>query len=55
MKAEIHRRDFLKIVGAGAASIALPGTVLTAASGAGRKKSPNIIFIMADDRVDCRH
>jgi len=39
------RREFLKAMGAGAASLTLPAIV----SAIGSKQKPNIIFIMADD------
>lgn len=41
----LHRRDFLRTAGLGAAAFALPGGVAQAAS----TKPPNIIWIMADD------
>ncbi|MHC4215864.1 MAG: sulfatase-like hydrolase/transferase [Planctomycetota bacterium] len=40
----MNRRGFLRILGAGAASLAIPGWL-----GAQIKQKPNIIFIMADD------
>ncbi len=40
------RRDFLWLLGAGAAALALPGRLK--ANGE-RKQRPNILFIMADD------
>ncbi|HUW18855.1 MAG TPA: sulfatase-like hydrolase/transferase [Sedimentisphaerales bacterium] len=44
------RRDFLKTVGLGAASLLLPGcTHGLKSSGKDRRKLPNIVFIMADD------
>ena len=44
------RRDFLKVVGMGAATLALPGCMKTAQQLTGKaNKRPNIIFIMADD------
>jgi len=46
MADQLERRDFLKIVGAGSAALALPGCLAT---GAGRKRKPNIIYILADD------
>ena len=42
------RRDFLKALGLGAASLALPGYLRAAGSDSAAKK-PNIILIMADD------
>ncbi len=44
------RRDFLKFIGVGAASMLLPGCggLSTAASG-GSKRKPNIVLILADD------
>jgi len=42
------RRDFLKALGLGAASLALPGYLKAAGSDSAAKK-PNIILIMADD------
>jgi len=44
--AGIGRRNFLKTVGLGLAALAAPGCAVTAG---GRKKRPNIIFILADD------
>jgi len=48
---DYRRRDFLKVMGLGAAAMAVPGCVSTAeqisAKAAGRK--PNIIFVLADD------
>lgn len=41
-----ERRDFLKVLGLGAAAAALPAGAQTAGSGASR---PNIVFILADD------
>jgi len=43
------RRDFLKVVGFGAATLALPGCGSAYESPAGRAHRPNIILIMADD------
>ncbi len=43
------RRDFLKVLGFGAAALALPGCVSASGLLAGRAKRPNIILIMADD------
>ena len=44
----IDRRDFLRALGLGAASVAVSGqTACAVPSGAGRR--PNIVFIMADD------
>ena len=47
----VRRRDFLKILGAGAASMAIPGcaTVSNSSGGRGLRKKPNIVFILADD------
>jgi len=42
------RREFLKVMGLGAASLAFSPLVHSAASGA-KKDGPNIVFIMADD------
>lgn len=42
------RRDFLKAVGLGAASLAIPGLACRE-DGAGKARPPNIIFILADD------
>lgn len=46
MTATTNRRQFIKAIGLGAASLAMPGR-LTAASG--NAKKPNVILIMADD------
>jgi arylsulfatase len=43
------RRDFLKVMGFGAAALALPGCSSASGLLAGRAKRPNIILIMADD------
>jgi len=43
------RRDFLKMVGIGAASLALPGCGSSLRAGAGSGKRPNIVLIMSDD------
>ena len=51
MSNNMNRRDFLKFVSLGTASLGLcsrSGTRRLLASGRGQKK-PNIIFIMADD------
>jgi uncharacterized sulfatase len=47
----VRRRDFLKVLGAGAASIAIPGCapVSNSLTGLGLRKKPNIVFILADD------
>jgi arylsulfatase A-like enzyme len=47
----MNRRNFLKAVGIGIASLAMPGCAygLKSGSGAADSKKPNIIFIMADD------
>jgi len=42
----MHRRNFLKLAGAGAAAFALHGGL---AAGGERKSHPNIIYILADD------
>ena len=44
----MDRRDFLKAVGAGAAALALPRTLMAAP---GSAKGPNILFIFADDQT----
>jgi len=43
------RRDFLRVMGFGAAALALPGCSSASGLLAGRAKRPNIILIMADD------
>ena len=43
------RRDFLKVMGFGAAALALPGCVSASRLTSGRAKRPNIILMMADD------
>jgi len=46
----ITRRDFLKTMGLGTVSLALPGCVyFSARKGGSEAEKPNIIFIMADD------
>jgi len=48
----MDRRDFLKTLGAGAASLAIPGCVSTTRRPAGRvcTKRPNILFCISDDQ-----
>ena len=51
MANEVNRRDFLKAIGVGAASLAIPGCMSTAkrcVDEASRDR-PNIVLIMADD------
>ena len=45
------RRTFLKVMGVGAASLAVPGYASLSRQPAGRggNKKPNIVFILADD------
>jgi arylsulfatase A-like enzyme len=43
------RRDFLKTIGLGAASLAMPGCLGAAQRRGRRGKGPNIVLIMADD------
>lgn len=43
----MKRRDFLKTIGIGAASLMMPGCAV----GAGSKKKPNFVFIFIDDLV----
>ena len=43
------RRDFFKAIGAGAAALTLSGCTMAPAKNTGRKRPPNIIFILADD------
>jgi len=47
----VRRRDFLKILGAGAASMAIGGcsTASNSLAGGGLRKKPNIVLILADD------
>ncbi len=45
-----NRRDFLKTIGAGSLLISFPGLNISC-SRYGRKKRPNIIFIMSDDHA----
>lgn len=45
----ISRRDFLKAMGFGAASLAMPGCTQTHVHRGAKNKPPNIIYIMADD------
>ena len=46
MNKNLDRRDFLKVMGLGAASFVVPGCT---SSLGGKRKKPNIVFIMADD------
>lgn len=46
MKSGMKRREFIKAIGMGAASVVLPGC---SGAGKGRAKRPNIVLIMADD------
>ena len=43
------RRSFLKAMGLGAASLAMPGCLSASQRSAGKGKQPNIILMMADD------
>ncbi len=47
----MRRRDFLKTIGLGAASLALPGRTSASqqVSGKASRNKPNIVFILADD------
>jgi arylsulfatase A len=45
----MKRRDFLKTIGLGAASLAMPGHASDARLGERSREKPNIILIMADD------
>jgi len=45
----MERRDFLRAVGVGAATLALPGCVKTSRRSIRKNKQPNIIYILADD------
>ncbi|MHC4477966.1 MAG: sulfatase-like hydrolase/transferase [Planctomycetota bacterium] len=45
----VSRRDFLKAMGFGAASLAMPGCMQTHVHRGAKGKRPNIIYIMADD------
>jgi len=50
MNSVIDRRDFIKMIGFGAASLAMPGYLNVGGSvGTGKRNLPNIVFIMADD------
>ena len=51
MKHKTNRREFMKTVGSGAASLMLPGCAGTERriSKETTKKKPNIVLIMADD------
>ncbi len=48
MVQRVNRRDFLKLAGAGAASLALPGLSFASAD----KSRPNVLFIAVDDLND---
>jgi arylsulfatase A-like enzyme len=50
----VSRRDFLKALGFGGASLAVSGCIQTHVHRAAKNKPPNIIFIMADD-LGCAH
>ena len=49
MNEQYNRRDFLKAIGLGAMSLAMPGCGGVSELPAGRIKRPNIVLIMADD------
>jgi len=49
MSAQYKRRDFLKAIGLGAVSLAMPGCNSVSGLSTGVNKQPNIILIMADD------
>ncbi|HET6456278.1 MAG TPA: sulfatase-like hydrolase/transferase [Armatimonadota bacterium] len=44
----LTRRDFLRLAGVGAASLAIPGSLMAAVEGAAKK--PNVVYIVADDQ-----
>ena len=46
---KLTRRDFLKILGIGAASAVLPGCLNNATTTSRAANKPNIVFILADD------
>lgn len=50
MKKILDRRDFLRVMGAGAAALVIPGCAGKLFSGKSVKDRPNIIFIMTDDQ-----
>ena len=50
MRKILNRRDFLKTIGLGAASLVIPGCAGQLFSGKEAKSRPNIIFIMTDDQ-----
>jgi len=45
----LDRRDFLKVIGAGAAAAAMPSAIRAAEKGA-KAKRPNVILVMTDDQ-----
>ena len=45
-KAYLNRRDFVKVMGLGAASMLVPGCNITAPT---PKKKPNFVFFLVDD------
>ena len=47
MNEQYNRRDFLKAIGLGAMSLAMPGCVVGSERAAPR---PNIVFILTDDQ-----
>ena len=44
----LSRREFLRLAGVGAASLAIPGSLMAAVEGAAKK--PNVVYIVADDQ-----
>jgi arylsulfatase A-like enzyme len=45
----MNRREFIRVAGAGAAAVVLPGWLNSLRAGEGKGKRPNIVLIMADD------
>jgi uncharacterized sulfatase len=50
MEKILDRRDFLKVIGTGAAALVIPGCAGKLFSGKEAKSKPNVIFIMTDDQ-----
>ena len=51
MKAKVNRRQFIKVLGLGAAAAALPGCANSTQSNIGKRSSnrPNFVIIFCDD------
>jgi len=49
MKNNLNRRNFLKVAGLTAASLAMPGCAAASQQRSGRRRPPNFIIIYCDD------